>query len=60
MFQIGIYWLDVSDDGGLPVLDYRIWYASSSGNYQVLAVLWTLKTYTVGGLTTGVTYKFRV
>ena len=61
MTQIGVTWYEVSDDGGRPVLDYRLWYAEGlASSYSVLAESLTDREYLLTGLTTGVWYKFKV
>lgn len=61
MTQIGLTWYEVAEDGGRPVLDYRLWYAIGlDGTFNVLADGLTDKDYLLTGLTTGVWYKFKV
>jgi len=54
MTQIGLTWYEVTNEGGRPVLDYRLWYAIGlSGEYVVLADSLTVTEYLLTGLTTG-------
>jgi hypothetical protein len=58
---IGITWADGISDGGAAVIDYRISYDQSTGNYIVLESGITTKTYTTTvTLTSGRTYKFKI
>jgi hypothetical protein len=58
---IGITWNDGSSDGGTAVIDYRISYDQSTGNYIILESGITTKTYTTTvTLTSGRTYKFKI
>jgi hypothetical protein len=59
--QIGLVWQAPVFDGGVDIIDYRIWYTTETeDNYVVLdsAILGT--TFTAISLTTGTSYKFKV
>jgi len=58
--QIGFTWLDGAQDGGTPVLDYKISYADNGGEYTTLEIGVTAKTYTVINMLSGHTYGFKV
>lgn len=60
--QIGVSWTEAANNGGKPVIDYRISYAldSDPDNYQVFADGITTLYTTVTGLTGGLTYLFKV
>jgi hypothetical protein len=58
---LGLVWADGAEDGGLPILDYRINIAlESDGIYSVLASSIQSRQYLAESLTPGVTYKFTV
>jgi hypothetical protein len=58
--QIGITWADGDFDGGKEVTDYRITYDQGFGDFVTLQQGVTAQFYIVTGLTTGLTYSFRV
>jgi hypothetical protein len=59
--QVGLSWSDGAYNGGSPVIDYRVSYAeSSSSTWIVFASGIAEKSEIVTGLTSGVTYKFKV
>lgn len=57
--SLALQWTAPASDGGSPVLDYRIQYREQGGTYSDLATLNAL-TYLATGLTSGITYDFRV
>lgn len=57
---LGLAWADGPDDGGLPVLDYRVNIAVLGGEYSVLASGLTTAEYTAVDLVSGTTYEFKV
>ena len=52
-------WAEASENGGTPVLDYRV-SKDVAGTYVVVQSGIMIEQYTVTGLTAGVTYKFKV
>ena len=49
------------DDGGSPIIDYRLWTDNALGrDFEVLVESWTSLTYTAKYLTQGSTYRFKV
>lgn len=60
MSQTGIYWYPGSENGGTPVLDYRVWYAEVGGTFTVLEETVSDTTYIANPLTTGTNYEFKV
>lgn len=57
----GLTWSDGGDNGGSPVIDYRVnRRVSPDGVYSVIGVSITTQSYTATGLTLGVTYDFTV
>jgi hypothetical protein len=60
MYQIGLTWYEGTENGGTPVIDYRLWYAIESGAYSILEASLTSTSYVALSLTTGTTYKFKV
>jgi hypothetical protein len=56
---IGLIWTEGDSDGGMPILDYKIWFDQATNSYTVLTNV-TTTSYTVTGLTPGNTYKFKV
>ena len=58
---IGFSWSDGASNGGTNVIDYRITYDQSTGNFITLATGVTAKSYaTTVALTSGRTYKFYI
>jgi trimeric autotransporter adhesin len=58
--SISFTWDEGAQNGGTPVLDYRVSSDQSSGAYVILAMMVHEKSYTATGLTAGNTYKFKV
>ncbi len=58
--SITFSWSDGASDGGSPIIDYRVNFDQSLASYVVRATGVTSKSFTVNGLTTGLTYKFKV
>lgn len=58
--QIGISWQEGPENGGLPVLDYRISFDQGSGQDTPLETGVQSLTYTTHSLIPGVTYRFTV
>ena len=59
--EIGFSWSDGASNGGTSVIDYRITYDQSTGNFVTLATGVTTKSYaTTVALTSGRTYKFYI
>ena len=59
--SLGLQWEEGTANGGTPVIDYEISYDEASGStYVVLASNILENTYLVEGLTSGLTYKFKV
>jgi hypothetical protein len=56
LHQIGLQWYQGYENGGTPVLDYRVWYREIGGTYQVLEETVTQSTYLATPMTTGTTY----
>jgi hypothetical protein len=59
-YQIGLTWNKGVNEGGTPVIDYRVWYDQANGNYIVLQANIVATSLTVTTLTMGTSYKFRV
>lgn len=62
---ITIRWTDnaLADTGGSPVTDYKIYWDNAEGAgdfYELAATTATDFTYTVGSVTAGQNYKFKV
>ena len=57
---LGITWTAPSLTGGAPFLDYRVSIAKSEEDFVIVQNLITSTKYKAEGLTTGVTYKFRI
>lgn len=60
MYQAGMYWYQGYEDGGTPVLDYRVWYTIEGGTFTILEETVTDTTYIATSLTTGTNYEFKV
>jgi hypothetical protein len=58
--QIGLIWNEGSANGGSPIIDYTVSYGIDTGSYTMTETSITDTSYTVLGLTVGVTYKFKV
>ena len=57
---ISIEWNEGPENGGTPVLDYRVSYDQATGEYVVLASMINALKIQASALTTGLTYKFKV
>jgi hypothetical protein len=58
---IGFTWSDGASNGGATIIDYRITYDQSTGNYVVLETEILTKSYsTTFTITAGRTYTFRI
>lgn len=59
--RIGLQWLAGSSNGGSDVIDYRVWYALETEDYQVLEESVLVNSYTTTStLQAGNNYKFKV
>lgn len=60
--RIGLTWSDGTSSGGVPILDYQVWYDQGilNSNLILLAQNLTTKSYTAIGLTEGTFYVFKV
>jgi len=58
--SITFSWQDGEEDGGAPVIDYRINFDQALDNYVIRASGITTNSFTATGLTAGLTYKFKV
>jgi hypothetical protein len=58
--QIGLTWTDGLVTGGAPILSYRITWDQGTGVFVTLASNILTQSYTVTGLTSSVTYVFKV
>jgi hypothetical protein len=56
----GLIWTDGVNNGGVPIIDYRINFRVLGGSYAIAASGITTQSYTVTGLTLGITYEFTV
>ena len=56
--KLGLQWNSGLEDGGTPIIDYRIW-LEIDGTYQVIAAT-TNNVFTIFSLTSGVTYNFKL
>jgi hypothetical protein len=57
---LGLMWDNGLDDGGLPVLDFRISYSEVDGIYSLLESNIVLNSYLATNLVSGTEYKFKV
>lgn len=57
---VALVWEEGVDNGGTPVIDYRIMYAIENGSFTVLATGITVTAYTAESLSEGTTYSFKV
>ena len=60
MSRIGIVWQEGAEDGGIPVLDYRVSWDQGTGTWQIRQTGLSTLSYTASSLTTGTIYSFRV
>jgi len=61
MSQVGLAWTDGLEDGGSPVIDYRVFKSISGADaFDVANSGITTQSYTVTGMVTGTTYDFKV
>jgi hypothetical protein len=58
--QIGLVWVKGIDNGGTPVLDYKVWSDQAENDYIPLAEGVTDLFFTATGLSVGFTYNFKV
>lgn len=56
----GLTWADGINNGGVPIIDYRVNMREQGGTYTVIATGITTQSHTATGLTLGVTYEFAV
>jgi hypothetical protein len=56
----GLIWDDGLNNGGVPIIDYRINMRVQGGTYSEIASSVTTKSYTATGLVLGTTYEFTV
>jgi predicted phage tail protein len=56
----GLTWSNGINNGGVPIIDYRINMREQGGSYSVIATGITSQSYTVIGLVLGTTYEFTV
>lgn len=59
---VGFTWSDGLNAGGTPVIDYRVWWDDSHGNWVVYAINHLPKSFSTTGTTliSGRTYSFYV
>jgi Fibronectin type III domain len=57
---IGFSWVQGSQNGGTPVIDYRIYYDKGANNYTILVSSYMSTSFTIDSLTPGNTYKFKI
>jgi hypothetical protein len=58
--QIGLVWVKGTDNGGSPVLDYKLWSDQAENDYIPLDEGVTDLFFTATGLSVGFTYNFKV
>jgi hypothetical protein len=58
--QTSLTWLEGSFNGGAPIIDYRLWSDQGTGSFILLQSSILTTSFTVTGLTAGLTYKFKV
>ena len=58
--RVGLSWLSPSDDGGFPILNYRIFRGTTSGQEALLAETGVVTEFSDSGLTNGQTYYYVV
>lgn len=59
-YTVGLSWVEGTDNGGTPVLDYAVWGDQAADDWIQLAQYLTSTSYTALDLTSGTTYKFKV
>jgi hypothetical protein len=57
---LGLTWDNAAFTGGASIIDYRISIAVLGGTFSILDSGFTARAYTATGLTSGVTYEFKV
>jgi hypothetical protein len=60
MSRIGIVWQQGVEDGGTPVLDYRVSWDQGVGTWDIRQSGLSTLSYTASSLTAGTVYSFRV
>ena len=60
--QIGLSWGDDTENGGTPIIDYRVWYGQGEvpSSYVILASNVVGQTYTSTGLIADTIYTFKL
>jgi hypothetical protein len=57
---LGLTWDNAAFTGGASIIDFRISIAVSGGSFSILGSGFTARAYTATGLTSGLTYEFKV
>lgn len=60
MSRIGIVWQAGIEDGGTPVIDYRVSWDQGTGTWDIRQSGLSTLSYTASSLTAGTIYSFRV
>lgn len=58
--QIGLSWDEGAANGGSPVIDYRVWYATDPSSYSILDAGVLSTNFVATSLVMGTTYYFKV
>src|SRR3989454_113953 len=58
--NVALTWQAPASDGGSPITNYRIFRSTSSGTETIIATVGNVNSYTNTGLTSGVTYFYKV
>jgi hypothetical protein len=57
---LGLTWTQAAFNGGAVIIDYRVSIAETGGSFSIMASNIITSSYTATGLTSGITYLFKI
>src|SRR5271157_4135954 len=58
--QVVLNWVSPASNGGSPITNYTVYQGTIAGGERLLVIIGNVTTYTITGLTNGVTYYYKV